>query len=70
MTTERVLDYENLRKTLSEAPLLFHPDPEKPFKLYVDASMEGLGAALHQIQIIDDIPKEGYCWVRGGRISI
>ena len=59
MTTERVLDYENLRKALSEAPLLFHPDPEKPFKLYVDASMEGLGAALHQVKIIDDIPKEG-----------
>ena len=29
------------------------PDFEKPFKLYVDASFEGLGAALHQEQMID-----------------
>ena len=32
---------------------LLHPDFEKPFILYVDASFFGLGAALHQIQIID-----------------
>jgi hypothetical protein len=38
---------------------LFHPDPEKPFKLYVDACMEGIGAALHQVQIVNDKPMEG-----------
>ena len=37
---------------LTSAPFLLHPDFEKPFILYVDASFFGLGAALHQIQII------------------
>jgi len=40
------------------------PDSSKPFKLYVDASMEGLGTSLHQIQIIYDLPKEGViCYI-------
>ncbi|MBW0578856.1 hypothetical protein O181_118571 [Austropuccinia psidii MF-1] len=30
-----------------------------PFKLYIDASGDGLGAALHQVQIISDKPVEG-----------
>ncbi|MBW0524302.1 hypothetical protein O181_064017, partial [Austropuccinia psidii MF-1] len=30
-----------------------------PFKLYIDACGEGLGAALHQTQIINDKPVEG-----------
>ncbi|MBW0528690.1 hypothetical protein O181_068405 [Austropuccinia psidii MF-1] len=30
-----------------------------PFKLYIDASGDGLGAALHQVQIINDKPVEG-----------
>ena len=29
------------------------PNFEKPFKLYMDTSFEGLGAALHQEQMID-----------------
>ena len=44
---------------LTTAPVLFHPDPTQPYKLYVDASMEGLGATLHQVQIKDDLPFEG-----------
>ena len=32
--------------------------------MYVDASMEGLGAALNKVQIIDDLPKEGViCYI-------
>ncbi|MBW0502933.1 hypothetical protein O181_042648 [Austropuccinia psidii MF-1] len=29
-----------------------------PFKLYIDACGDQLGAALHQVQIIDDKPTE------------
>ncbi|MBW0527905.1 hypothetical protein O181_067620 [Austropuccinia psidii MF-1] len=35
------------------------PDWNIPFKLYIYACGEGLGAALHQVQIIDDKPTEG-----------
>ncbi|MBW0497853.1 hypothetical protein O181_037568 [Austropuccinia psidii MF-1] len=30
-----------------------------PFKLYIDACGEGIGAALHQVQIVNDKPYEG-----------
>ncbi|KAI7967784.1 hypothetical protein MJO29_001061 [Puccinia striiformis f. sp. tritici] len=59
MTIERVKSYEAIKHSLTNAPLLFHPDSSKPFKLYVDACMEGIGAALHQIQIVEDKPVEG-----------
>ena len=48
MTHERELAFENIWKALITAPVLGMPDFEKPFKLYVDASFDGLGAALHQ----------------------
>ncbi|MBW0550863.1 hypothetical protein O181_090578 [Austropuccinia psidii MF-1] len=35
------------------------PDWNIPFKFYIDACGDGLGAALHQIQIIDDKPTKG-----------
>ncbi|MBW0513922.1 hypothetical protein O181_053637 [Austropuccinia psidii MF-1] len=35
------------------------PHWKLPFKLYIDACKEGLGAALHQTQIINDKPVEG-----------
>ncbi|MBW0567807.1 hypothetical protein O181_107522 [Austropuccinia psidii MF-1] len=35
------------------------PDFKLPFKLYIDASGDGLGAALHQVHIINDKPVEG-----------
>ncbi|MBW0555080.1 hypothetical protein O181_094795, partial [Austropuccinia psidii MF-1] len=34
------------------------PDFKLPFKLYIDASGDGLGASLHQVQIINDKPVE------------
>ncbi|MBW0528294.1 hypothetical protein O181_068009 [Austropuccinia psidii MF-1] len=34
------------------------PDFEWPFKFYIDPSGDGLGAALHQVQIINDKPVE------------
>ncbi|MBW0564087.1 hypothetical protein O181_103802 [Austropuccinia psidii MF-1] len=35
------------------------PDFKLPFNLDIDASVDGLGAALHQLQIISDKPVEG-----------
>ncbi|MBW0532414.1 hypothetical protein O181_072129 [Austropuccinia psidii MF-1] len=59
MTVERVKAFESLRQSLTTAPLLLMPKFKLPFKLYIDASGDGLGAALHQVQIINDKPVEG-----------
>ncbi|MBW0558404.1 hypothetical protein O181_098119 [Austropuccinia psidii MF-1] len=59
MTVERVKAFECLRQALTTDPLLLMPDFKLPFKLYIDASGDGLGAALHQVQIIKDTPVEG-----------
>ncbi|MBW0555928.1 hypothetical protein O181_095643 [Austropuccinia psidii MF-1] len=58
MTVDRVKAFESLRQALTTAPLLLIPDFKLPFQLYIDASGDGLGAALHQVQIIKDKPVE------------
>ncbi|MBW0494277.1 hypothetical protein O181_033992 [Austropuccinia psidii MF-1] len=64
MTQERIEAYEEKRKALTEAPLLLMPDWNIPFKLYIDSFGDGLGAALNQVQIIDDKHKEGpVCYI-------
>ncbi|MBW0556570.1 hypothetical protein O181_096285 [Austropuccinia psidii MF-1] len=64
MTQERIKAYEKIKKAFTEASLLLMPDWNIPFKLYIDAYGDGLGAALHQVQIIDDKPKEGpVCYI-------
>ncbi|MBW0565970.1 hypothetical protein O181_105685 [Austropuccinia psidii MF-1] len=55
-TVDRVKAFEYLRKSLTNAPLFLIPDVKLPFKLYMDASGDGLGASLHQVQIINDKP--------------
>ncbi|KAI2654269.1 Transposon Tf2-6 polyprotein [Labeo rohita] len=42
--------YDELRQRFSSAPILHHPDPEKPFVVEVDASSTGVGAVLSQRQ--------------------
>ncbi|MBW0592146.1 hypothetical protein O181_131861 [Austropuccinia psidii MF-1] len=59
MTVDRVKAFESLRQALTTAPLLLMPDFKLSFKLYIDSSGDGLGAALHQVQIINDKPFEG-----------
>ncbi|MBW0511045.1 hypothetical protein O181_050760 [Austropuccinia psidii MF-1] len=59
ITQERIKAYEKIRKALEEAPLLLMPDCNIPFKFYIDACGDGLGEALHQVQIIYDRPTEG-----------
>ncbi|MBW0570394.1 hypothetical protein O181_110109 [Austropuccinia psidii MF-1] len=59
MTVDRVKAFESLRGALTTAPLLLMPEFKFPFELYIDASGDGLGASLHQVQIINDKPVEG-----------
>ncbi|MBW0534873.1 hypothetical protein O181_074588 [Austropuccinia psidii MF-1] len=59
MKQGRIQAYEKIKYALNNAPLLLMPDCKLPFKLYIDACGEGLGAALHQIQIVNDKPYEG-----------
>ncbi|MBW0581921.1 hypothetical protein O181_121636 [Austropuccinia psidii MF-1] len=46
-------------KALATAPLLLIPDFKLPFNLYIDASGDGIDAALHEVQIINAKPVEG-----------
>ncbi|MBW0527553.1 hypothetical protein O181_067268 [Austropuccinia psidii MF-1] len=59
MTVDRFKAFESLKQALTTALLLLMPDFELPFKLYIDASGDGVGAALHQVHIISDKPVEG-----------
>ncbi|MBW0558729.1 hypothetical protein O181_098444 [Austropuccinia psidii MF-1] len=59
MTVDRVKAFDSLRQALTTAPLLLMTDLKLPFKLYIDASGDGLGAALHKVQFINDKPVEG-----------
>ncbi|MBW0569104.1 hypothetical protein O181_108819 [Austropuccinia psidii MF-1] len=58
MTVDKVKAFESLREALTTAPLLLIPDFKLLFKLYIDESGDWLGAALHQVQIINDKPAE------------
>ncbi|MBW0549298.1 hypothetical protein O181_089013 [Austropuccinia psidii MF-1] len=48
-----------------KSPVIILPDFELPFKLYIDAAYsQGLGADLHQKQIVDGEPREGViCYI-------
>ncbi|KAI7940919.1 hypothetical protein MJO28_013204 [Puccinia striiformis f. sp. tritici] len=54
MTHDRVVRFEELSIAMTSAPVLAQPDYYKPFILYIDACLDGLGAALHQEFLIDD----------------
>ncbi|MBW0504619.1 hypothetical protein O181_044334 [Austropuccinia psidii MF-1] len=59
MTVDRFKAFESSRQALTTSPLLLMPDFKLPFNLYIDASGDGLGVSLHQVQIINDKPVEG-----------
>ncbi len=42
--------FEKLRTSFTQAPILVHPDPERPFIVEVDFSTTGVGAILSQQQ--------------------
>ncbi|MBW0532511.1 hypothetical protein O181_072226 [Austropuccinia psidii MF-1] len=54
MTQKRIQAYEKFKYALTNEPLLLIPDWKFPLKLYIDACGKGLGAALHQAQIVND----------------
>ncbi|MBW0519292.1 hypothetical protein O181_059007 [Austropuccinia psidii MF-1] len=60
ITKEERDAYERIKYELTNATVLILPDFEIPFRLYIDAACsQGLGAALHQGQIVDVEPREG-----------
>ncbi|MBW0555675.1 hypothetical protein O181_095390 [Austropuccinia psidii MF-1] len=59
MTQERIQEYEKITYALNNASLLLMPHWKLPFKLSIDECGEGLGAAIHQFQIVNDKPYEG-----------
>ncbi|MBW0539216.1 hypothetical protein O181_078931 [Austropuccinia psidii MF-1] len=59
MTVDRVKAFESSRKALTTSPLLLMPEFKITFKLYIDASGDVLGAALHQVHTINDKLVEG-----------
>ncbi|MBW0463341.1 hypothetical protein O181_003056 [Austropuccinia psidii MF-1] len=64
MTQERIESYEKIRKALTEEPLICMPDWNIPFKFYNHACGDGLGEALHQVQITDYKSTEGgVCYI-------
>ncbi|MBW0490461.1 hypothetical protein O181_030176 [Austropuccinia psidii MF-1] len=59
ITKERRDSYERIKHELTNAPVIILPVFELPFKVYIDAACsQGLGAALHQRQIVDGEPRE------------
>ncbi len=50
LNEEQLAMFEHLKQVVTEAPVLAFPDYNKPFKLLMDASGEGLGAVLYQKQ--------------------
>ncbi|MBW0515301.1 hypothetical protein O181_055016 [Austropuccinia psidii MF-1] len=65
ITKERRDAYERIKHELKNAPVVILPAFELPFKLYINAAcIQGLGAALHQRQIVDCEPREGViCYI-------
>ncbi|KAL0176934.1 hypothetical protein M9458_029264, partial [Cirrhinus mrigala] len=59
--------FDDLRRRFSTAPILHHPDPDKPFIVEVDASSTGVGAVLSQRQ--GDPPKMFPCAYYSHKLS-
>ncbi|MBW0498446.1 hypothetical protein O181_038161 [Austropuccinia psidii MF-1] len=59
MSVDGVKAFEPLRQALNISQLLLMPEFKLPFKLYIDASGDGLGTSLHQVQTITEKPVEG-----------
>ncbi|KAE8231080.1 hypothetical protein CF326_g3912 [Tilletia indica] len=54
-TTERQRSFDALKAAIANPPVLAHPDPNRPYLLYVDASKEAFAAILHQWHPVADV---------------
>ncbi|MBW0471162.1 hypothetical protein O181_010877 [Austropuccinia psidii MF-1] len=59
MTVDRVKAVESQRQVLPTAPIFLIPDSKPSFKLCIDVSGEGMGAAIHQVKIVNKKPVQG-----------
>ncbi|MBW0515985.1 hypothetical protein O181_055700 [Austropuccinia psidii MF-1] len=59
MTQESIQEYERIKYALTNAQLLLILDWKIHFKMYIDSCSERLGAALHQVPIVNNKPYEG-----------
>ncbi|KAE8229911.1 hypothetical protein CF326_g5103 [Tilletia indica] len=48
-TDEQERSFADLKKAIASPPVLAHPDPTRPYILYVDASKEAFAAVLQQV---------------------
>ena len=49
MEEDHIEEFESIKKALAEPPMLAYPEFEKPFHVHVDASKNGLGTILTQL---------------------
>ncbi|KAE8218243.1 hypothetical protein CF319_g7846 [Tilletia indica] len=54
-TEAHQLSFDAIKSAIANPPTLAHPDYERPFLLYTDASKTGFAAAIHQIQVYPDV---------------
>ncbi|MBW0521340.1 hypothetical protein O181_061055 [Austropuccinia psidii MF-1] len=59
MAQERIKEYKYIRYFFINAALLLMPGWKFSFKLYIHSCGEGLGVALHHLQIVNDKPYVG-----------
>ena len=57
-TDRHIESFEKLKAAIMETTMIWHPDPEKPYQLFVDASMKGCGAVLMQDISLDPAVEE------------
>ena len=42
------LNFNEIKREIMETEMIVHPDPNRPFSIYCDASIDGVGAVLVQ----------------------
>ena len=61
LTDEQLIAFNSLKKLCQNAKYLFHPDLEKPFHLFTDASKYGIGGMLAQMDKDGTVLPISYC---------
>ncbi|KAE8208772.1 hypothetical protein CF327_g7019 [Tilletia walkeri] len=73
MILEQERSFTALQRSIASPPVLAHPDPTRPYILYLDASKVAFAAVLHQIfadeDMVDVAPAPAYPAVGGSLTS-